>query len=169
MRLKITHMITKTMLKQMLILSMLIIILTLTATLASAKCEVEFVTYYGQCDTDGDILVSDSNGAPVAEQLYGVDKGCYKGAYAISVPGGGEDDCLASSGDKLSFSVSGKKYAEAEWVPDSKIINLDLQRPRYKEPFTGISPGSVYLLLTILVMIVISYLATQFYRRKNNE
>ncbi len=151
------------------ILVVLILNLFLTISLVYAKCNVEFVTYYGNCDTAGDILVSDSHGQPVAEQLYGVDRGCYKGAYAISVPGGKEDDCPASVGDKLSFSVSGKKYAESGWIPDAKVINLNLERPKYKESFGNlISSGAVYLLLTVLVLIVVVHLATQYYRRRRD-
>jgi hypothetical protein len=140
---------------------LLLVIALMMINIVSAACSPEFVTYYGACDTPGDISVINSQGEVVVEQFYTIDKGCYDHKFAVSVPGG--KDCLVVEGEGIKFLVSGAIYGEAEWTGHDKIVNLDLQRPGFEEEV--VSSGLLYLVLTILILVIIFLMVVELYRR----
>jgi len=142
----------------------LILISIFSLSFASAGCN-DFVTYYGSCEGAGDIIVEDVDGNVIVEQLYTIDKGCYENKYLVSVPGG-SSGCPVSDGDSLRFKVSGKEYTSHLFDVNQKYVELNLERPKYKQGGNVLSSGSVYLLLSVLAILVVFYFIIRFYRRR---
>jgi hypothetical protein len=145
----------------------IIIMVLLMINLASALCDFQFVTYYGKCETMGDIRVYDDAGNLLVEQLFTTNKGCYNESYAISIPGGSNKDCLIQEGDNLHFTVSKVPHGVTEWNGKNSMINYELNRFAKKQIVgDAISPNLLYLLLVTLTFIVLGFVIIEYYRRK---
>jgi len=145
----------------------LLLIFPLSVFPVSALCDVDFVNYYGTCTDDGDLRIVDSEGNVLMEQLYTVNRACYNGNYHIAVPGGSGDDCQIREGNLIQFQVSGVTMGYSEWSSSSKVVELNLERPKYKEARGEIiSTTTLYFIITIMALLVVIITILEFFRKR---